>query len=245
MGDIGSKLRDARVRAKIDISEVEQQTKIRAKYLRALEDEEWELLPGPTYVRSFLRTYAEFLGLDGRLLVEEYRLRHEQWLQGEARPLSPLGVERRRDRPRRRLSPGLVLGLVVVTLVAALGVIGQLSGKDPATKPAAPQRGRVAAPAAERTAPRTVVVGLVGRGSTRVCLVDAAGRRRVDGRRLRRGERTARFRSTRFRLAVSNGQAALRVDRRTVGLPRRGGALEVTASGAVRRLPASRGPRCP
>ena len=47
---------------RIDISEIEAETKIRAKYLRALENEEWDLLPGPTFVKSFLRTYAEALG---------------------------------------------------------------------------------------------------------------------------------------------------------------------------------------
>lgn len=77
MADIGSTLRDARMNAGIDITEVEARTKIRAKYLRALENEEWSLLPGSTFVKSFLRTYADFLGLDGRLLVEEYKFRHE------------------------------------------------------------------------------------------------------------------------------------------------------------------------
>ena len=52
------------MRQKIDIAEVESATKIRAKYLRALENEEWDLLPGPTFVKSFLRTYAEALDLD-------------------------------------------------------------------------------------------------------------------------------------------------------------------------------------
>ena len=66
------------MRARIDISEIESETKIRAKYLRALENEEWDLLPGPTYVKSFLRTYADALGLDSRLLLEEYKLRHER-----------------------------------------------------------------------------------------------------------------------------------------------------------------------
>ena len=56
MADIGTTLREARMRARIDISEVESRTKIRAKYLRAIENEEWELLPGPVYVKSFLRT---------------------------------------------------------------------------------------------------------------------------------------------------------------------------------------------
>ncbi len=58
MPEIGETLREARMRARIDVSEIEAQTKIRAKYLRALENEEWGLLPGPTFVKSFLRTYA-------------------------------------------------------------------------------------------------------------------------------------------------------------------------------------------
>src|SRR2546423_6693308 len=77
MPEIGATLREARMRARIDVSEIEAQTKIRAKYLRALENEEWSLLPGPTFVKSFLRTYAQALGLDGKALVEEYRLSQE------------------------------------------------------------------------------------------------------------------------------------------------------------------------
>src|SRR3954464_216126 len=75
MLDIGAQLRETRMRRRIDISEVEAATKIRAKYLRALENEEWSVLPGPTYVKTFLRTYAEFLGLDAHLLVDEYGAR--------------------------------------------------------------------------------------------------------------------------------------------------------------------------
>ena len=78
MADIGSLLRETRIRKKIDITTVEDATKIRAKYLRALENEEWVVLPGPTYVKTFLRTYAQFLGLDPHLLVEEYSARFEE-----------------------------------------------------------------------------------------------------------------------------------------------------------------------
>jgi len=74
------------MRARIDISEIEAETKIRAKYLRALENEEWDLLPGPTFVKSFLRTYAEALGIDAKLLVEEYKLRQKD-LVGVGVPL--------------------------------------------------------------------------------------------------------------------------------------------------------------
>jgi cytoskeletal protein RodZ len=78
MPEIGSSLREARMRERIDITEAEADTKIRGKYLRALENEEWDLLPGPTFVKSFLRTYADYLGLDGRMLVEEFKLRYER-----------------------------------------------------------------------------------------------------------------------------------------------------------------------
>src|SRR5512132_1576497 len=98
MPDIGTPLREARTRARIDISEIEAETKIRAKYLRALENEEWDLLPGPTYVKSFLRTYADALGLDGKLLIEEYKLRHERLSDVELQPLAPPSA---RDRQRR------------------------------------------------------------------------------------------------------------------------------------------------
>ena len=57
------------MRQRLDIADVEASTKIRAKYLRALENEEFGMLPGPTFVKTFLRTYAEALGLDPHLLA--------------------------------------------------------------------------------------------------------------------------------------------------------------------------------
>ncbi len=96
MADIGTTLREARIRARIDISEVEARTKIRAKYLRAIENEEWDLLPGPVYVKSFLRTYGDFLGVDSRSLVDEYKRRYERPADQDMRPITPLGRERER-----------------------------------------------------------------------------------------------------------------------------------------------------
>src|SRR5689334_13467446 len=95
MPEIGATLREARMRARIDVSEIEAETKIRARYLRALENEEWDLLPGPTFIKSFLRTYASALGLDGKALVDEYRAHYEQ--PGE-QELQPLSAPRRRAR---------------------------------------------------------------------------------------------------------------------------------------------------
>ena len=100
MPEIGDQLRETRMRNRIDITEVEAATKIRAKYLRALENEEWDLLPGPTFVKTFLRTYADYLGLDARNLVEEYRARYERPRGAGADPVRH-EPRRRRARPRR------------------------------------------------------------------------------------------------------------------------------------------------
>src|SRR5829696_965486 len=98
MPGIGDRLREARMRQKIDIADVEAATKIRAKYLRALENEEFGLLPGSTFTKTFLRTYAEYLGLDAQLLVEEYRVQYEP--RGEE--VAPIGATSPpRGRPRR------------------------------------------------------------------------------------------------------------------------------------------------
>src|SRR6187200_1589337 len=127
MLDIGAQLRETRMRRRIDISEVEAATKIRAKYLRALENEEWSLLPGPTFVKTFLRTYAEYLGLDARSLVEEYRQRYETPATSELTPLRPPGLGGRPPRRRRPvLGPWILVAGVLVALVAALYGLGKL-----------------------------------------------------------------------------------------------------------------------
>src|SRR5271155_2780706 len=134
MPDIGETLRDARMRARIDASEIEATTKIRAKYLRALENEEWSLLPGPTFVKSFLRTYAEALGLDGKALVEEYRLSHERLNEAALEPIvsSPQHGRSRTPglagRAPGRPSRGYMVLVGIVGLVIVLLIVGLLSG---------------------------------------------------------------------------------------------------------------------
>jgi cytoskeletal protein RodZ len=72
---IGETLKRARTRAGLDIRTAEERTKIRIKYLRALESENWEAIPSPAYAKGFLRTYAGVLGLDPDALVDDYRRR--------------------------------------------------------------------------------------------------------------------------------------------------------------------------
>ena len=72
---IGDSLREARTRRGLSPADVQKGIRIRERYLTALEEERWELLPGDAYTKGFLRTYAEFLGLDGNLYVDEYNTR--------------------------------------------------------------------------------------------------------------------------------------------------------------------------
>ena len=118
------------MRQRLDIADVEMRTKIRAKYLRALENEEFGMLPGPTFVKTFLRTYAEMLGLDPHVLVEEYRANYEREDEPELQPLGPPGVGGR-DRYRGpRVGPGALALLVLVGIVAVLVAIGLASDDD-------------------------------------------------------------------------------------------------------------------
>ena len=110
MFEIGSSLREARLRQGLDFPELEQATKIRGKYLRALEDEEFSVLPAQTYVKGFLRNYAEYLGLDGQLYVDEFNSRY---VVGEDEVLS---------RPRRSPPPRAPRVQSRIVLLTVLGI---------------------------------------------------------------------------------------------------------------------------
>jgi cytoskeleton protein RodZ len=122
---IGEVLQSTRSRLGLDILAVERETKIRAKYLRALENEQWDVLPGPTYVKGFLRTYARYLGLDADALVDEYRRSIERSPAAEQPYLfsEPLLERRRRPVERQRRSWGQVLAIAGVMVVAVAAVI--------------------------------------------------------------------------------------------------------------------------
>ncbi len=122
MFEIGSSLREARTRQGLELAELELRTKIRSKYLRLLEAEQFDQLPAPTYVKGFLRTYAEALGLDGQLYVDEYNSRFavgDEEVAGARRPRSapPRSRSRRRERSESRI---VLLALVAIAVVTAL-----------------------------------------------------------------------------------------------------------------------------
>jgi transcriptional regulator with XRE-family HTH domain len=177
MPTIGETLREARMRQRLDIADVEERTKIRAKYLRALENEEFGMLPGPTFVKTFLRTYSEVLGLDPQRLLEEYRLRYETGDEVEhIQSLGPPNLARDRRRGGPRLGPGSLLLLVLLVVVGALVAIGLLSedgdegGGDQAADTATQSTTTPARRRRERPVPRRVVLRIAPITPTYVCV---------------------------------------------------------------------------
>jgi Helix-turn-helix domain len=126
--ELGSSLREARLRKGLEFHELESGTKIRGKYLQALEDERFDLLPGDSYIKGFLRTYAEYLGLDGQLYVDEFNSRY-------VAPVEVQTIRARRTaqaRRQRRVHRGaLIATLLGIALVTALVIVAWTGGSPP------------------------------------------------------------------------------------------------------------------
>lgn len=86
---IGEALKQAREKKKLSLAEAENETKIRSRYLEALEAEEFKILPGDVYTIGFLRNYATFLGLDANAIVAQLKsqLQPEEGLDAEPKPI--------------------------------------------------------------------------------------------------------------------------------------------------------------
>ena len=154
MFEIGSSLREARLRNGYEISDAEAATKIRTKYLKALEDERFELLPAPTYIKGFLHSYAEFLGLDGQLYVDEYNSRY-------AAAEEDVAIRPRRQpqsRAHRRVeSRVLLLALLGILAATALVVIAWRFGGSDAANVANLESRRPAPPAVQQPVQKPAV----------------------------------------------------------------------------------------
>jgi cytoskeletal protein RodZ len=172
--EIGSSLRDARARTGLDLQQLEVETKIRAKYLRALEEERFELLPGETYVKGFLRIYAERLGLDGQLYVDEYNSRFS--LAEEPVLATRTGGRSRQGRFETHAVLIALAGIVAVTVLVIAA--WQLGGSgEPATEQTPP--GSATATGAQ---PGTTAAESIEAQPVRLLLTAAAGRSRVEVR---------------------------------------------------------------
>ncbi len=254
---VGNKLREARTRRRLGIQDVEAATKIRGRYLQAIENEEWDQLPGDTYARAFIRTYGSFLGLDGDRLAEDQRQERGSARPGERLPRvdpRPRKVSRRRTGYRKAsVSPKLVAALVSVLVVGVLLVIGLSTGGSPngtgagggdsadrAANGSKSHRGKA------QTAFPGHTLALHAKGEVWVCLLDGAGKTLINGQILLPGETEGPFRSGSFTLALGNGAMTMTVDGQQAKTPEPSSPIgfAVDAKGKVRELPEGERPTC-
>jgi hypothetical protein len=133
--EIGSLLREVRERKQLTFDDVERAICIRGRYLEALENERFELLPGDAYARAFLRAYARFLGLDGDRVAAEYAARFPN--EDESAPAPPVVSRKRRRLTGRAVILVGVLGVVLASVLLAWRP-GEGGGGKPVAEPAPP-----------------------------------------------------------------------------------------------------------
>jgi len=232
---IGERLEAARIRASLDLATVEERTKIRRRYLRALEDEDWEALPSSAYAKGFLRSYAELLGLDSEAIVDEYRRQVEAGAEPSMHPVGDRVLEGRRRAPARaeRRRPWAWVGaaFAVVVLGAALVAALVAGGDDDAPAPdrGDGERGVKAGGGAPRAGAGGETVKLAFRvlSPVQVCLVGGGGEPLIDGQLLGTGDRE-RFERESFDLRFPSGFDP--------------DAIVLRVAGEHRPLPRTRGP---
>ncbi len=219
-GDGGHRLHfaggsDAR---RIDITEVETRTKIRAKYLRAIENEEWDLLPGPIYVKSFLRTYGDFLGLDSRPLIDEYKRRYERPSDHDMRPISALTHERERAARGPLLPPWAIIGVSSSrssSCSTCSGRRGTTARRRPPPRAFTPaRRSTTSTRSTTKTPPAatTVKLQLVPTGTVYVCLVDGTGKKLIPGKIYASGQTIPTETASKLLLTLGNASVQMKVN---------------------------------
>ena len=244
---VGAILREARKRRQVELSEVEAATRIRLGYLRAIEAEEWDALPGGVYNRGFIRTYASFLGLDGERLATEYRESVEGASSAgrEAAPRLPA-------RPPRGPAGGRAwVAVTAVVAVGAIAIVALPDGGDDAGSPGpAPERPASTtgqrAPAPPKPTASTVGVSLVAVAEVWVCLLDGGGRPLVGGRILEAGAEAGPFRSGSFTVSFGNGEVSMLIDGKEAEIPATASPIgySIDAKGDLTQLSETERPTC-
>jgi cytoskeleton protein RodZ len=222
VGQIGNTLREARLRLELTLTDAQKATKIRGRYLEALEQERFAVLPAPAYARGFLRSYAELLELDPAPLLDEFAA-----ALGELEP-PPQAPPRRRRLPVARRTLAIAASAVAVLGGLALLDLDSNKGAPPVPATAAPRAARKAgaghpslatAPAPRKRATTLVLAAVRGDCWLSVRRASSAGTVVWQGI-LRRG---SSLRFARMPLWIRMGapwNVAARLDGRTLaGLP--------------------------
>jgi len=158
MFQIGPSLREARTRRGLSPADVHKAIRIRERYLTALEEERWDMLPGDAYTKGFMRTYAEFLGLNGQLYIDEFNARvaaHDE------EPLVPDSLQ----NDRSRMSTILFRSVGAVIIIAA-GISGLIAWQHSGTERPVLQDAQAATPPVQHRTARPAAVAAPAVGPT-------------------------------------------------------------------------------
>jgi len=246
---VGTILREARSRRKVELSEVEAATMIRFRYLRAIEDEEWDVLPGGVYTRGFIRTYASFLGLDGDRLVDDYRESVEPWHRSAEAPQSQPGSEGASGGRRSVALPALVVIAVIAVAVTAIVAIPSGGGGESGPSHHHRELARKVKPEAKppsAPAKSGVTVELTASAEVWACVLNAKGRTLVDGLILEAGAEEGPFHSGSFTVSFGNGEVKMLIDGREAEIPTTSSPIgyAIDSTGKLTELEEAERPTC-
>lgn len=163
MPRIGERLAEARRAKGRSLADVGRATKIRGKYLEALEADEYDSIPDDAYARGFLKNYAEYLELDANELLRQHRLEHPKpMVAGIPKPMDEL----HRDQTHLPAQALVIAGIVIAAALVVWIIIGIIGAIRPTPKPAhAKPKPAASTPAVVRTAPRkNTVIALAPTG---------------------------------------------------------------------------------
>jgi cytoskeleton protein RodZ len=248
-GGVGTILREARNRRRVELSEVEAATRIRFRYLRAIEDEEWDVLPGGVYTRGFIRTYASFLGLDGDRLVSDYRESVEPWHRSAEAPQPQPGGGVSSTSPRGIARGALAVIAAIVVAVIAIVAIPSGGGGESGLARHRPKvaRGKAKPEVKPATAAKTgVTVELTASAEVWACVLDAKGKALVDGSILEAGAEEGPFHSGSFTVSFGNGEIKMLIDGREAEIPATSSPVgyAIDSAGKLTKLEEAERPTC-
>jgi cytoskeleton protein RodZ len=120
MGDLGQLLQETREQKGVSLEQVEEATRIRQKFIKALEEENYTALPAEAYVKGFLRNYALYLGLDPEEVLALYEGRDAKGKAAPAKPgfFEPMDISLAAPP---WLTPDLVIGALLIVALLAFG----------------------------------------------------------------------------------------------------------------------------
>lgn len=133
VSDLGQKLKEARLAKGLSLNDIQELTKIRKRYLEAIEAGDYKVLPGSFYVRAFIKTYAETVGLDPDELLAEHSDHVPAAVQSE-QTMEPV-IQKRRSRSEvtqnaKWLSTALMWSFAVLILVVIYWYISSYGKTD-------------------------------------------------------------------------------------------------------------------